>query len=267
MLTVTCMLSTGCVRYEDGDERQSSNPSLSSLEDIKRQLDAPLRQPAREPTPEPEPESSGRWKAYGNRDKGKNPQQEQEKKLASEVLESQARNAWPPETGYEFPSMLFLNANGQRRSMEEFRGRMVLVEYVWMGSPVTQALSGSNQRGPFGKVPINKQFKSLEQYFPEYSGGVSINDVTLLQILMVDGASHEVTPETAKAWVKHFDLEAKRRTVLIGTPALLRNEGSQLLGGFQLLDRNLVVRVDATRERSKTLFSQLFPALPRIKNG
>jgi hypothetical protein len=134
-----------------------------------------------------------------------------------------------------------------------------------MGSSVTQAFAGANERGGYGYVPLNKNYKSLEQYFPEYAGGVHANSINLVQIVMANERGESPTAAEVATWSQFFELETRRgRIVLVGSPVLLNRRGFEIVGGFQLLDKHLVVRADATRERSKTLFSKLFPLIARV---
>jgi hypothetical protein len=257
--TLLFTLLTCCVRYEDDNNQSSANSS--PLEQIKAELNRP-KQAQTEPTAKPKKE---RWKAYGNKNPDPATIEEQQRAKFAEVRRSQEQASWPAKVGNYFPTMLFLTPNGDKRSIDEFKGRPILIEYVSMSSTSSQAFSGSQDRGSFLAIPINKNFQSLEKYFPVYSSGVHAHEITLMQILLLGPKGRPVDLTTAKNWTKHFELEQRGRIVLIATSALLRNDGSQLLGGFQLLDKNLVVRADATGERSKTLFSQLFPLIKRIK--
>lgn len=262
------IFSTSCVRDEEAETPPPSK--LSALEEIKEQLNRPLIKAAPSKAPE-EPTKASRWIGHNNatvRGLGKptpeNPVNAQ-RKLITEIYELQDQVSWPPEEGQPFPVMPLLSPTLEKRMTESFRGRVTLIEYAAMTSPVTQALAGSNDRGPYGAVAMSPSFKRLEQYFPDYSGGIQAGDINRVQILMTDLRSQIVSPALAQAWSEHFELESKHgRTVLIASAALLQGTGAELIGGFQLLDKNMIVRADATRTRSKTLFSVLFPLLPRL---
>ena len=263
-LLLSCLLLSipGCVRYDD--DKAATQPNGSPLDEIHAQLDRPIaKQEKGEPTAKPEKKTE-RWRAYGNKNPDAETIQEQQRTRLAEVLKSQEEAPWPPQLGYHYPEILFLTANGEKKAFADFKGRPILVEYVSMKSSSSQALAGANEKGSFSSIPLNRNFQSLELYFPSYAGGINAGQIGLVQILLVNSRGGAVALADAQAWAKHFELEARGRTVLVGTSVLLRGEASQLLGGFQLLDKNLVVRGDATGERSKTLFSQVFPLIPRL---
>lgn len=257
ILAAILILLTHCVRYEDQDDDQPQKQTgQAALDEIREQLEHPLRQPRARTTPEKIE------KPADARNLNSTTPNTQLTTIA-EIAIGQSKVPWPPRIGAPFPRMQFLTPSLQRRSLDEFRGRVVVIEYVSMASAVTQAFAGSRDRGPFGSSALRNDFKPLESYFPEYSGGIPSTDVILVQILMLDHHAQPVSTETAAAWNKHFELEARGRVILIASPVLLRNQGSEVVGGFQMLDKNGVVRADATGERSKTLFSELFPGLAR----
>ncbi len=257
LLLIALPFICSCIQDESQEDQgnESGNSAISTLDEIRQQLDRPIRQPKAT-----EPPQGNNLRDRSNNNSGF---ADPKKTALAEVRSSQAAGNWPPELNVPFPQMIFLTAGLQKRSLDEFRGRVVLIEYVSMASGVTQALAGSTQRGPYGAVPLRTDFKPFESYFPSYSGGIPAGDIVMVQILMLDHRSQSVTPEAATAWIRHFDLEARGRVVLIGSSALFRNGGSSLVGGFQLLDKKLVVRADATGDRARTVFTELFPLLPR----
>lgn len=256
----------GCVREEVSESAPETK--LSSLDQIRAQLDRPLKKPiVVQPTTAPK-EKISRWKALTTSQSADKPVEnpvDPQKTLYDEVYQAQDQASWPPQIGQQFPVMPMLSPTLEKRMTDSLRGRVTLIEYASMRSPATQALAGSGERGPYGAVNTYASLKVLESYFPTYSAGVQAGEVNRVQILMVDLRSQIVSPALAKAWSDHFELETKHgRIVLIASAALLQGSGSELIGGFQLLDKNMIVRGDATGARSKTLFSGLFPLMIRF---
>jgi cell division protein FtsL len=268
LLLLTCIVFSivGCVREEVSESAPES--PRSSLDEIRAQLDRPLKKNIVAQPTTAQKEKVSRWKALTSPQSIQKPEEnaiDPQKLLFDEVYQAQDQASWPPQVGQQFPIMPMLSPNAEKRMTDSFRGRVTLIEYASMKSAATQALAGSGERGPYGAVNTYPPLKVLESYFPAYSSGIQASDINRVQILMVDLRSQIVTPALAKAWSEHFELEGKRgRIVLIASAALLQGSGSDLIGGFQLLDKNMFVRGDATGARSKTLFSGLFPLMTRF---
>ncbi len=266
LLCAPILLICSCVR-DEASESVAEKPR-TSLDEIRAQLDRPLQKSVVvQPTPVTK-EKISRWKALTTSQSADKPVENPvnpKKQLLDEVYLAQDQASWPPQLGQQFPLMPILTPTLEKRMTDLFKGRATLIEYASMNSAATQALAGSGERGPYGAVARYPSLKVLESYFPDYSNGIQAGEINRVQILMVDLHAQIVSPGLAQAWNEHFELESKRgRIVLIASAALLQGSGSELIGGFQLLDKNMVVRADATGVRSKTLFSKLFPALARL---
>ena len=74
------------------------------------------------------------------------------------------------------------------------------------------------------------------------------------------------TAEDVHAWAEHFGMDrAKNRIVLAGTADLLGTASYNLIPGFQLIDKDFIVRSDSTGENpSRNLYQELLPMIPKL---
>jgi hypothetical protein len=72
--------------------------------------------------------------------------------------------------------------------------------------------------------------------------------------------------EDARAWASHFQLyRARNEVVLAGTPELATKASRNLIPGFQLIDKDFILRADSTGVRTDDdLYSELLPMIRRI---
>ena len=86
------------------------------------------------------------------------------------VSDLNAAGKWPPEPGEVFPPLQLVDQTGKRVSMSEFRGKVILVEYVGMTCPACHAFAGAHTRGSFEGVRPQAGLESIETYFSRYAG-------------------------------------------------------------------------------------------------
>jgi len=74
--------------------------------------------------------------------------------------------------------------------------------------------------------------------------------------------------EEVAAWAKHFKLyRSNGDIVLAGTPSMATRESYDLIPGFQLIDKNFILRSDSTgREPQDDLYTRLLPMLRQVGN-
>jgi len=179
----------------------------------------------------------------------------------------EAGGKWPPQPGELFPDLKLVDQSGSSVAVSEFRGKVLLVEFVGMTCPACQAFAGAHARGSFSGVRPQKRLDSIRTYLSRYSG-VSLGDerVVLLQILLYGLDMKAPTSEDARRWAEHFGMERSRgEGVLAGTKEHLGPASFDLIPGFQLVDRNFIVRRDSTGHRPRhDLYSELLPLVPKL---
>ncbi len=180
--------------------------------------------------------------------------------------------SWPPQKGEVFPNVEFIDQKGNKTFMSEFKGDVVLVEYVGMNCPACQAFSGGNDPaiGPYQNNALQKGLPSIEKLLPKYSGGVGLSDkrITYVAILLYDMSLKDTNSDEAAQWAKHFRFNREEKeVVLVPVKDLRGNASFNLIPGFCVLDKNLVVRSESAGHHPKeNLYTETLPMVGRLIN-
>lgn len=175
---------------------------------------------------------------------------------------------WPPKLGEPYPELELTNQTGQPVKLASFKGRVILIEPVGMTCPACQEFSGAHRYGSFEGVVPQPGLPSIEELFPRYTNGLSLSDerIVFVQLLLYSMSMGTPTSDDARRWAEHFKLaQLKNYFVLVGTKDLLGPASYNMIPGFQLIDRNFVMRADSTGHQPRhNLFTELLPMVPRL---
>lgn len=176
---------------------------------------------------------------------------------------------WPPQKGQVFPDgITYVDQDGRRLKMSQFKGKVLLVEFVGMNCPACQAFSGAHARGAYGGNAVQRGLQSIETYFPKYTGGLRLDDprIVFVQVLLYDMQLKAPQPADARRWARHFGMSTARQEYVLVPLADLRSSASfNLIPGFQLVDRAFRVRSDSTGHHPRDdLYRTLLPMVGRI---
>jgi hypothetical protein len=176
---------------------------------------------------------------------------------------------WPPRRGECYPNLTLYDHRGQLVSLASLRGKVILLEPVGMTCEACQSLSGAGQVGCFGHQPAQAGVDALEDYFPRYTGGLSLSDprIAYVQVLLYGLDLHAPSPAEAKAWAHHFKFDERPNVyVLAGTPELIGPASFAMIPGFQLIDKNFVLRAWWYGETGTgdDLWTKLLPMVPQL---
>lgn len=174
---------------------------------------------------------------------------------------------WPPRVDHKFPELTLYNQHGKIVSLSKIaRGRVVLLEPVGMTCQACQAFSGGHQYGPFQGVEPQSNLTSIEESFPQYTQGGSLSNpnIVFVQLILFNMNMDAPTPEEIRDWAKHFKLAHKPNTyVLAGTPDMVRQDSYDMIPGFLLIDKDFVLRADASGPNPKhNLWQEVLPSIP-----
>jgi hypothetical protein len=176
---------------------------------------------------------------------------------------------WPPHRGGRYPNLTLYDHRGQLVALASLRGKVILLEPVGMTCEACQSLSGAGKFGCFGHQPAQAGIDALEDYFPRYTGGISLSDprIAYVQVLLYGLDLHAPSPADAKAWAHHFKFEERSNVyVLAGTPELIGPASFAMIPGFQLIDKNFVLRAWWYGETGTgdDLWTKLLPMVPQL---
>jgi hypothetical protein len=184
---------------------------------------------------------------------------------AAEIEAQLQALGWPPQIGETFPDLELLDQEGQPFRLSSLEGKVVIVEMAAMTCPGTQALSGGNYKGGFGKMTPQKDCKALDELLPQYAKGLELSEIVLVQILLYDLKMKSPQPEDAAAWAEHFSLSrASGQIVVVPAEDLRCRPIYSATPGFYLLDQALAVRCDAAGRNQANLYSKLLPMVPKL---
>jgi len=153
---------------------------------------------------------------------------------------------WPPEVGRPFPDLALVDLDGRAARISGFRGRVVLLELAAARDPVSQAAAGARRVGPFRDGVVDAA--ALETRFELSARGVDLGDAGFVHACAVVLSTPEAaaTPDDARAWSRHFQLEGASSTaVLAGDATYARADVRALTPGLFLVDRGGVLVASA----------------------
>jgi hypothetical protein len=178
---------------------------------------------------------------------------------------------WPPQLQRPFAGLALYDHQGAPFSLESLRGKPVFIEFIAMSCAGCQAFSGGNTHGGFDGFAVQADLESIEDYFPRYSGGVSLQDprFSFVQIIIYNLALRPPSARELAAWRQHFKLDRFSNAYVLGGGEALANRASfNMIPGFMLLSSDLQVLYDATGHRPKhDLYREVLPALGRLLRG
>lgn len=167
-----------------------------------------------------------------------------------------------------YPDLHLVDQTGHMTALSSFKGLVILVEMIGMTCPACQGFSGAKRLGTFGGVNSDGGLPSIDELLPQYAEGLSLpsEDLVLVQILLFDMNMGAPTADDARAWAAHFRRDAaKHEYVLAGGPALHNQASFAMVPGFQLVDREFVLRWDATGHHPRhDLYRDLLPQIPKL---
>ncbi len=176
--------------------------------------------------------------------------------------------AWPPRLGEPFPDLQLVNQHGDRMRLSELRGKVILVEPVGMNCAACNAFSGAHRKGGYAGTRPQDNVPAIEELLPRYSRGITLDDsrIALVQLLLYDPGLKAPKAADARLWAEHFGfMEHRNVFVLAGDESLVGTASYNMIPGFFLIDRDFILRADATGHRPRhDLFKHLLPMVPSL---
>ena len=175
---------------------------------------------------------------------------------------------WPPKLNQLYPDLELVDHTGRLVRMSDLKGKVIIVEYVGMTCPACQAFSGAHEMGGYGDVVPQKGLGAMKKYFPRYTGGLSLEDdaIVVVQMLLYSMSMEAPTPLEVRNWARHFGLDRMgNHVVLAGTDGLLGPASYNLIPGFQLIDKQFILRSDSTGHHpQQNLWTELLPMVNQL---
>lgn len=174
--------------------------------------------------------------------------------------------SWPPQLSQPYPDLELIDHRGNKVKLSDFKGKVIIIEPVGMTCSACNAFSGGGEKGGYKDMGVQKGLLSMEKYFPKYTNGISLHDdrIVYIQLLLYSLSMGAPTADDAKLWAEHFGLDKYSNAyILSGDKNLLGKASYNMIPGFQLVDKNFILRVDSTGHSPQhDLFGQLLPSVP-----
>lgn len=199
-------------------------------------------------------------------------QQEERIKLAAgEPLNDKLPNPWPPKMNKPYPDLPLVASDGTNFKLANYKGKVIVLSFLDMSSPTAQAQSGAGLSGAYGvtvdKDPLARPFSDVFRTIPE-SEDMNYPHKDLLEIIVLvySQEGQQTTVDDAQNWAEHFDL-SREDNVIVAVPVkdIRSDETGEVLNGYQLIDKNMILRVDSSGSSPKhNLKMTLMPLVPKL---
>ncbi len=175
---------------------------------------------------------------------------------------------WPPQINKEYPDLKLYDHIGRTFNLSQYKGRVIVIQPIGMNCPACQAYSGAHKYGPFRDNTVQEYIHSFEDIFYKYIPQLEFNDrhVIFIQLLIYNMDMDHPSMKDAINWGRHFRISSKKGHYTAVSLVDLRNQDSfKMIPGFQLIDRNFILRSDSTGHNPKDdLYYRLIPHLDEI---
>ncbi len=179
---------------------------------------------------------------------------------------------WPPQIDKPYPDLELVDHTGKIVKLSDFKGKVIVIEPVGMTCPACNAFAGGAKKGGVKGMQVQGGTESYVEYFPQYTGGVSLHDdrIVFINLILFNLQMQGATQEDAALWAEHFGLDKEKNTyVLAGGAELLAKPVYQasydLIPGIQLIDKNFILRSDATGHNPRdSAWNTLMPMVPEL---
>lgn len=173
---------------------------------------------------------------------------------------------WPPVVNQVYPEVELCDLSGNRVKLSAYAGKVILLEPIGMSCPACQAFVGGDKRGGINGVTPQAGLSSVDALLK--AQGVSASDPRLVrvQLLLYGPSLSAPTRAEAQAWSKHFDFGRRGNEVLLlGDQRYINQHSFNMIPGFQLIDKNFVLRCDACGHNPKSnMYTELIPMVGKL---
>ena len=173
---------------------------------------------------------------------------------------------WPPALNSYYPDIEMMSLSGKPVKLSSYAGKAILVEPIGMSCPACQAFAGGDTRGGINGVLPQSGLPSIDNLLQKQ--GISPNDPRLVrvQLILYGPTLKAPTLAEARAWANHFGFgQGANQLVLIADQRYQNDASYNMIPGFQLIDKNFVLRSDSSGHQPKNdLYGQLLPMIRQL---
>ncbi len=202
------------------------------------------------------------------------------KLAAGKPLNENIPDPWPAHMNKPYPEISLIDHDGKTFKLSDYKGKVIVLSFLDMSSPKSQAQAGSGLSGAYGVTkdvddmaePFDAVLRDAGNKIDVFNGGmedeVSLpNDKVIeIMVLVYGQEGGQATIDDAENWASHFDLE-KEQGIIVAIPQkdIRGKESDQVINGFQLVDANQMLRVDSSGPAPKhNLRMTLIPLFSKL---
>lgn len=180
---------------------------------------------------------------------------------------------WPPQMNKPYPEIGLIDQNGTEFNLSDLKGKIIIVEFADMTSPVSQAYSGAKVKGALGGAgqQVDDTVLPLAEVIARETrtvGQVVLPhpDIVTIKILIYNENGQQAGPTDAERWARHFGLTREGGVIVAVPQKDLRDKlTDNLIPGFQLIDKAFLIRVDSAGPNPKHSLTFTFaPQIPLL---
>ncbi|MDK2970686.1 MAG: hypothetical protein PWP23_441 [Candidatus Sumerlaeota bacterium] len=175
---------------------------------------------------------------------------------------------WIPRVGETYPALDLVSWRDEPVRLSSMRGKVLLVEYAAMPSPISQAFAGANLRGALGEVRPDTNVLSLGEVLPFFAKGLEYGDKRFAHVTILiagpDGGAP--TAADARAWARHFGIaEEQGRFVVAASGDTLARGVRAFAPGFHLVDTDFrIAEIATSGDVPERLRLNVLPKAPKL---
>ncbi len=173
---------------------------------------------------------------------------------------------WPPVVNQVYPEIELSDISSNPVKLSAYAGKVILLEPIGMSCPACQAFVGGDRKGGINGVSPQAGLTSVDALLK--AQGISTADPRLVrvQLLLYGPGLKAPTLAEAQAWSRHFDFGRRSNEVLfLGDQRYMNQHSFNMIPGFQLIDKNFVLRCDACGHNPKSnMYTELFPMIGKL---
>jgi len=160
---------------------------------------------------------------------------------------------WPPKMNELYPALPLIGLDANETTLPNLMGKVVVLEFVDMSSPVSQAQSGAVLLGAYGETRADDLDKSVVTFEDAFRRTSQNEDITFpnqntvhVKVVVYAQDGGQASLDDAQSWADHFDLKADDNVVLLVPKNDIRSDEVQaMISGYQLIDKKGRLRVDS----------------------
>lgn len=176
--------------------------------------------------------------------------------IEGKPINSNFPDPWPPNMNQTYPEIALIDNTGKEFNLSELKGKVLIVEYVDMMSPISQAQSGARIVGSYAGGEVDSLTEEVADVIKRETQGKFMlpdENVVHVKIIIYGENGGQASRDDAQNWAEHFKFSAETNNVVVAVPVknLTSEITDKVIGGYQLVDRNYFLRVDSAGPEPK----------------